>query len=560
MALETILGSAESALGVNYVWGGNSLATGVDCSGLVQQAFRSAGYLLPRVSADQARSGAAVNLNDLQPGDLIWWDNSSRNNGADHIAIYIGNGMMIEAPSRGKQVRVAPVAGRNPTGARRIIGEMTQHSGSATTRVTLGPNQDRRYTQAAVGGEGVPAPTETPTTQDTGVAAGGGGIGDDLPPNATDAQIEAYIRQHYPDVAPFLANEEIRRIAFDAARSDLAPDELAHRFRQTDYYRTHGPDSRRFDALIANDPSEAGRTVDRVKNVVNDIFARNGIEATDEQVGEAAKKAIREGWVNFDGQIANPAKMGDFTAWLLRLGLSPAEQLVDTSTGRAAWTGPNGEAGSASKAEMVAYAEENDLNPASVQQWRMPDGRIVYYIPGEAISEGNQSALASTTGQQGLPAGEASFDADGVQAIARQYLVPISRADAEDWALRMMEGVASEESLRSWLNNLAKARFAAQPDIVAALEAGLTPAQFFAGHRETVARILEMDANQIDLMDPRWMELIEMRDENGNRRAPTLGEVAQWARDRPEFAGTRTYKEQSAGYSVGLSKFLGKAA
>jgi cell wall-associated NlpC family hydrolase len=103
---QRVVDIAKSALGVNYVWGGNSLQNGVDCSGLVQQAFKQVGMNLPRISWSQARYGKKVGLNQLQAGDLVAWDNSPRNAGADHIAIYIGNGQIIEAPRPGLSVRI----------------------------------------------------------------------------------------------------------------------------------------------------------------------------------------------------------------------------------------------------------------------------------------------------------------------------------------------------------------------------------------------------------------------------------------------------------------------
>lgn len=104
-----IIAAAEQYLGVDYEWGGTS-AQGVDCSGLVQLAYKAAGIDLPRVSFEQAASGTRVAINALRPGDLLAVDNSSRNPGADHIAIYLGNGMMIEAPHPGAKVQIVPVS------------------------------------------------------------------------------------------------------------------------------------------------------------------------------------------------------------------------------------------------------------------------------------------------------------------------------------------------------------------------------------------------------------------------------------------------------------------
>ena len=100
-----VVQAAEQLLGTPYVWGGNGKG-GVDCSGLVAWAFNhGAGKHLPRVSYQQANSGKRVKLSALRPGDLVAWDNSSRNNGADHIAVYVGNGQIIEAARPGTNVR-----------------------------------------------------------------------------------------------------------------------------------------------------------------------------------------------------------------------------------------------------------------------------------------------------------------------------------------------------------------------------------------------------------------------------------------------------------------------
>src|SRR3546814_7218499 len=62
------------------------------------------------------------------PGDLIGWDNSSRNNGADHIAVYLGDGMMAEAPGTGGKVQIVPVS-KNPDFIRRVLPEASSVSG-----------------------------------------------------------------------------------------------------------------------------------------------------------------------------------------------------------------------------------------------------------------------------------------------------------------------------------------------------------------------------------------------------------------------------------------------
>lgn len=149
---QAVVDEARKYLGLPYVWGGTSITTGVDCSGLVQSVYKSLGYDLPRLSADQARSGRPIaTLADAQPGDLIAWDNSSRNNGADHIAIYVGDGKMIEAAHTGTDVRLVDVPS-TPDYIRRILPDSISSrslagSGLAASRASFDLQALRSATQ-----------------------------------------------------------------------------------------------------------------------------------------------------------------------------------------------------------------------------------------------------------------------------------------------------------------------------------------------------------------------------------------------------------------------------
>lgn len=96
---------AKKFIGTPYVWGGNDLNSGVDCSGLVQQVFRHYGIELPRTTYEQIGEGSPVGMKGLKPGDLVFFDTSSQS-GADHVGIYLGGGRMIHTPRPGKSVEV----------------------------------------------------------------------------------------------------------------------------------------------------------------------------------------------------------------------------------------------------------------------------------------------------------------------------------------------------------------------------------------------------------------------------------------------------------------------
>ena len=109
--------AARSYLGVPYGWGGTS-RDGLDCSGLVLLSFAVVGIQMPRVAVDQAQKGVAVpSLAAAQPGDLLAYGGSMTT--VDHIAIYSGNGKMIEAPHAGTVVREVPARSGDLVGVRR---------------------------------------------------------------------------------------------------------------------------------------------------------------------------------------------------------------------------------------------------------------------------------------------------------------------------------------------------------------------------------------------------------------------------------------------------------
>jgi cell wall-associated NlpC family hydrolase len=110
------LAEARSQLGVPYVWGGTS-PSGFDCSGLMQWAFDQVGKDLPRTSAAQSRVGQSISQDELRPGDLIFFHSP-----VSHVAMYAGNGQMIEAPTQGQDVKMSKTSGRldDATGFRRL--------------------------------------------------------------------------------------------------------------------------------------------------------------------------------------------------------------------------------------------------------------------------------------------------------------------------------------------------------------------------------------------------------------------------------------------------------
>ena len=105
---DTAIATAKSYLGVPYVWGGESYG-GVDCSGLTMLAWESAGVDLPHLSRAQYGYGTHVPIGSMEAGDLIFWSSNGTQSGIYHVAIYLGGGQMIEAPTFGVPVRITGV-------------------------------------------------------------------------------------------------------------------------------------------------------------------------------------------------------------------------------------------------------------------------------------------------------------------------------------------------------------------------------------------------------------------------------------------------------------------
>ncbi len=109
---------AKKFVGNPYVYGGTSLTNGTDCSGFTQSIYSNFGISLPRSSYSQVNSGSKVSLNNLQPGDLVFY---ASNGHINHVAIYIGNGQVCHASSPRSGIKISNMYYRTPYTARRVV-------------------------------------------------------------------------------------------------------------------------------------------------------------------------------------------------------------------------------------------------------------------------------------------------------------------------------------------------------------------------------------------------------------------------------------------------------
>ena len=109
---------ATQFVGNPYVYGGASLTGGADCSGFTMAVYANFGVSLPHNAAAQSGCGTPVSLSDLQPGDLLFYDNGG---GIGHVALYIGGGSVVHASNPETGIKISAYNYRNPVAAVRLV-------------------------------------------------------------------------------------------------------------------------------------------------------------------------------------------------------------------------------------------------------------------------------------------------------------------------------------------------------------------------------------------------------------------------------------------------------
>ncbi len=118
---EAIVSFALQYVGCPYVYGGNSLSNGTDCSGFVKLVYQEFGYSLTRRASLQYFDGRVISLDSIQPGDLIFYPEPYNQNEIGHVAMYIGNGQVVHASTARTGIKISSLNYRTIYGAVNII-------------------------------------------------------------------------------------------------------------------------------------------------------------------------------------------------------------------------------------------------------------------------------------------------------------------------------------------------------------------------------------------------------------------------------------------------------
>ncbi|TXS35065.1 C40 family peptidase [Streptomyces sp. t39] len=258
---EDIVELARKSLGVKYVWGGNSLTSGIDCSGLVQQVFKAHGIELPRVTYDQINVGQSVQPNKLRPGDLVFFDTDRKRSGPDHVGIYMGGGKFIHAPAPGKPVQISSLA-------------------------------DGYYMDRWMGGRRVSGVSASATS--------GGGEVEEVAPKLDAHELAETYGMSY---AFFKSQPELWKELNAAVEGQWTPQKFQAEIKNTSWWKKNSDSMRQAQVLQKTDPATYKASMEATRVAVRDMAVKAGAILSQKNVDALAKNMLHLNWN--EAQVAN---------------------------------------------------------------------------------------------------------------------------------------------------------------------------------------------------------------------------------------------------------------
>lgn len=262
-----IASAAQKALGTPYIWGGNSLTSGVDCSGLVQQVFQQFGINLPRVTYEQVGVGASVSRGKLAVGDLVFFDTDKSKKGPDHVGIYLGNGKFIHAPRPGKGVQISSLT-------------------------------DSYYNDRLMAIRRVP-----------GVQGNASGVGA-IDASTFDASSEV-VRKSKDELAEtygmstafFNSQPELKRLLGQAVSNQWDADLFQAHLKNTKWYKETSSTNRQAEVMQKQDPATYKASLAANRVAVDQVAEKMGAILSSSAKDKLAKNILHYGWD--DAQVQN---------------------------------------------------------------------------------------------------------------------------------------------------------------------------------------------------------------------------------------------------------------
>ena len=146
---------------------------------------------------------------------------------------------------------------------------------------------------------------------------------------------------------------------------------------------------------------------------------------------------------------------------------------------------------------------------------------------------------------------------DQAKARANEWVVPMSDEQAWEWAQRFATGQIDQQGFDAYMRDLAQSRF---PTLKSMFDQGLTTKQIFDPYIQQTAGLLEVTPGQINLLDTKWLPMIDSVDPEGARRPMSLSEAARYTRSTPEYNETQGATETAARTAERIMQTFGAVA
>lgn len=156
------------------------------------------------------------------------------------------------------------------------------------------------------------------------------------------------------------------------------------------------------------------------------------------------------------------------------------------------------------------------------------------------------------------PTGAVAQMMGDVRTVAADHMVSVTDRQAFEWSKRIAGGVSTMDAVTQQMRLLAAARF---PHLADEIGQGVTPAQFFTPYRNTIAQVLEVTPDEVDLMSNEWAPVVSYADpRTGETRPMTFAEAERYARSRPGWSHTANAWETGSQAADALMQIFGKVA
>jgi hypothetical protein len=251
---EDIVELARKSLGVQYVWGGNDLQNGIDCSGLVQQVYRRYGIELPRVTYDQINIGHSVQPDKLRPGDLVFFDTDRKRSGPDHVGIYMGGGKFIHAPRPGSPVKISSLS-------------------------------EGYYMDRWMGGRRVP-----------GVAADASSGGSEVPQAALRLDASELAETYGMSYAFFKSQPELWTMLNGAVAEQWTPEKFQAEVKNSTWWKKNSATVRQAQVLEKTDPATYQATMEAARVQARQLAVKAGALMSEKNIQNLARNMVYYNW------------------------------------------------------------------------------------------------------------------------------------------------------------------------------------------------------------------------------------------------------------------------